>query len=141
MLNNVCKTAFQPYESSPAFKFKRSFSKALFSGGKASATKGKYRGIALSHLLVRFDSNVMRAEALLKQCYLVLGTISPTAWKTNLAEKLRESLCVLKQVILQEVSEVQEKLLNLGENDFQEKHRIFSECGPKFLNTMTSARM
>ena len=58
MLNNVCKTAFDPYESSSAFKFKKCFSRAFFSGGRASATKGKYRGIALSQLLVRATLHV-----------------------------------------------------------------------------------
>ena len=62
MLNNICQTTLKPYEESPCFLFKKAFSQSFYSGGRASAAKGKYKGVALDLALARFDQGVLKAE-------------------------------------------------------------------------------
>ena len=99
MLNNVCKTSLESYEDTPVLEFNKHFARAFFSGGKARAMKGKYKGQVLDTLLGIFDEKVFIAESTLKQCYRGLGENSPTRYKEALEIKICKSLTALKKVI------------------------------------------
>ena len=78
--------------------------------GKASSQKGKYKGIALSHSLTRFEDNVTSAETVFRQAYLGLRESCPVSWLKNLESQLLECLETLRSVIPDEVATLCGKL-------------------------------
>ena len=139
MLNKICQTTLKPYEESPCFLFKKAFSQSFYSGGRASAAKGKYKGVALDLALARFDQGVLKAEETFRQSYHGLGEDAPVFCRQQLQSTLIGCLEKLKEVS-PDMSNSLIATLSCNVTSWYEKHRQLLAQGPKLISALQVAR-
>ena len=138
MINCVCNTAFKSYEESPAFKFKKAFAQAFCSAGKPSASKDKYKCIALGIKLAKSDETFVTASSNFRTYCSRFGDRCLKKYHSGLENGLLDSLVILKTVIPSESESLLEKL-SVSALTWDEKCSILQEHGGAVLAALDRA--
>eukprot|EP00759_Apiculatamorpha_spiralis_P022167 PhF_6_TR26489/c0_g1_i1/m.38324 len=135
LLNNVTKHFCEKLKETPLFELKKRFAQAFYSGNRANAKKGKYKGVALAELLKNHDPEIKKAMHVLERARQELtSALLLNADQSDIAEAIN-AMKALKRHALAEI-EHHLPLLEDLQTPVEDKKQLLIEVIPSILTSV-----